>query len=148
MRGLVIKNQFSIDDYKLIQDIKSKDGLFTVVMFLLMIGIFIILCKFDFSVYEKYSLIKEDNNFIVLVNSIKINEFKNNKFIYINDKKYRFKIVKIDQNYTSIEDNIYQSIYVYPYNYKTDAVITEGYFLKSKKPLYKLIIDFIRGGMQ
>ena len=140
MRGLVIKNQFSIDDYKLIQDIKSKDGLFTVVMFLLMIGIF--------SIYEKYSLIKEENNFIVLVNSIKINEFENNKFIYINDKKYRFKIVKIDQNYTSIEDNIYQSIYVYPYNYKTDAVITEGYFLKSKKPLYKLIIDFIRGGMQ
>ena len=37
------------------------------------------------------------------------------------------------QDYSNLNGNIYQTIYISPYNYKTNAIITECYILKSKK---------------
>ena len=142
-----MKNQFDLNDYNLIQDKENNNWLFMIVIFLITIGIFIILYKFEFSIYEKQTLIKDNNQYFFTINSTEINDFENKKYVYINQKKYKFEIININQDYTNVNDNIYQTIYISPYNYKTDAIITECYFLKSKQTIYELIIEFIKGGI-
>lgn len=142
-----MKNNFDIEDYKLIQDKENNNWLLMVIIFLLTIGIIIILCKLKFFVYEKQTLIKDNNQYYLIVNSKDIDNLINNKIIYINQKEYRYEITKISNDYSNIDNNIYQSIYINPYNYKTDSIITECYFLKSDKTIYELIIEFVRGGI-
>lgn len=142
-----MKNQFDLKDYALIQDKENNNWLFMIIIFLITIGIFIILYKFEFSIYEKHTLIKNNNQFFIMINSNKIADFQKEKDIYINKKKYQFEITSINQDYTNVDGNIYQTIYINPYNYKTDAIITECYFLKSKQTIYELIIEFIKGGI-
>ena len=140
-----MKNNFDLKDYELIQDSKQNHWLFIVVIFLI-IGIFILLYKFEFLVYEKQNLIKDNNQFIMIVNSKEINKFEDLNYIYINNKKYKYEITSISKDYSNINDIIYQTIYINPYNYKTDAIITECYILKKKETIYELIFKFIKGG--
>lgn len=142
-----MKNNFDLNDYQLMEDNKLNGLRFMVVIFLMTIGIFIILYKFEFTVYEKLNLIKDNDQYLIMINSSKINDFKNTKHIYINQKKYDFEIIEVSQDYSNLNGNIYQTIYINPYNYKTDAIITECYILKSKKTIYNLIIEFIQGGI-
>ena len=139
-------NNFNLEDYKLMQDKKENNWLFIIVIFLLTLGILVALYKFDFSIYEKQNLIKENNKFLMVINSSKLPEIEQSKYIYINNKRYNFKIIEVVDEYTTINDIIYQTIYIDPYNYKTDAIVTECYFLKEKKTIYELIIEFIKGG--
>ena len=118
-----------------------------IVIFLITIGIIIILCKFKFSIYEKQTLIKDNEQHYLIVNSKDIDYYTNNKSLFINQKEYEYEIIKINNDYSNTDNNIYQTIYISPYNYKTDAVITACYFLKSRKTIYESIIEFITGGI-
>lgn len=142
-----MKNNWTMEDYQWIQDKNKKTRLWMVVLFLITIEIFIILCKFDFHVYDKQTLIKNNEDFLLIVDSKKINELESESYIYINYKKYQFDITEISTDYTNIDGNIYQTIHINPYNYKTDSIITECYFLKSKKTIWQMIIEFIKGGI-
>lgn len=142
-----MKNHWTIDDYQLVEDKKIRTWLCILVLLFITIGIVIILCKLDFQVYEKQTLIKNDDNFILIIDSTKITEFESTPYIYINQRKYKYEIKEIAQDYSNIDGNIYQTIYINPYNYKTDAIITECYFLKSKKTIYEMICEFIKGGI-
>jgi len=141
-----MKNNFDIEDYKMIQDKENNNWLFTLIIFLITIGIIIILCKFKFYIYEKQTLIKDNEQYYLIVNSKDINYFTNNKILTINKKEYKYKVTKVSNDYSNIENNIYQTIYIKPYNYESKAVITECYFLKSSKTIYEIIIEFITGG--
>lgn len=142
-----MKNNWTIDDYQLVQDKNISSWLYILVLLFITVGIIIILCKFDFQVYEKQTLIKNDNDFILIIDSTKIDKLKSTPYIYINQRKYKYDITEISQDYSNIDGNIYQTIHINPYNYKTDAIITECYFLKSKKTIYKMISEFIKGGI-
>lgn len=140
-----MKNNFDIFDYQLIQDEQEKYLFLKLVLFLVVIGIIIILYKFEFQVYEKRTLIKNKENYILVIDSRLIDTYKNKEYIYINQKKYAYNIEKVDDSYTSSNDIIYQTLYLNLYNYKSDALVTDCYFLKKKSTIYEEIIKFIKG---
>lgn len=115
-------------------------------LFLITIGICIILYKFDIEVYEKYALIQNGEDFSMMIESEQIHFFEENETLYIDNKKYNYTILEVDRNYTNINNVIYQTIYINPYNYKTDSVITNCYLLRKKQTIFEMIIEFIKGG--
>ena len=104
-----------------------------------------IIGKIDFELYEKYSFIKEKDSFILLINSSQIKDLEKNEWIYIDRKKYHYQIKSVDDDYSNINNEIFETVHVNLNNYKTNAVLTDGYLLKSKKNLYQMVIDFIKG---
>lgn len=142
-----MKNQFDLGDYYLIQDDEKSYWLLNVVLFLVTIGIFIILYKFEFSVFEMQTLVKDGNQFLLTISSENINDIEDIDSIYIKGKKYKFDIIKIDQDYTNINNIIYQTVTIDINKYKTDALVTKSYFLKSKQTIYELFFKFIKGGI-
>lgn len=141
-----MKNNINFDEYK-----KSKDNLYVnnfliaTMIFILVITI-LILYKFDFKTYEEHTLIKNDNYYTMILNSNDISFIENNSTLYINRKKYSYKIKKIDADYTNINNVIYQTVHIKLHNYKTESKVSKCYFLKSKKSILKSLIEFIKGG--
>lgn len=141
-----MKNNWDLIDYEAVKDIKYRVSLYYVVIFLVMIGIIFIMFKFNFQTFSKQTLIKENNSFSLIVDSREITFLENNHSIYINGNKYKYKILDISNEYTNINNAIYQNVSIMLYNYKTDAIMTECYFLKDSKTFTKGIIEFIEGG--
>ena len=141
-----MKNSWDFDDYKAIDEIRNKSYILPVSFILLIVGI-IILYKFNFYTYEKYSLIKVEDYFSVIVSSDEINFIESNNCIYINNNKYNYRILKVDSNYNNIDNIIYQTVYIDIDNYSTEAFISNSYILKNKGTLLNRIIKFITGGI-
>lgn len=141
-----MKNSWDFDDYKAIDEIRNKSYILPVSFILLIVGI-IILYKFNFYTYEKYSLIKVEDYFSVIVSSDEINFIESNNCIYINNSKYNYRIIKVDSNYNNIDNIIYQTVYIDIDNYSTEAFISNSYILKNKGTLLNRIIKFITGGI-
>lgn len=142
-----MKNNFTLEDYRIIKGKTIKLGKHITVLILIIIGLLIICSKVNFKVYEKYSLIKDNDNFIMVVSSNKLKELEDNNTIYINSKEYKYEIVSIDFNYSNINDTIFQSISIKLLAYDTNAIVTDAYLLKSDKNLYQMFVDFIEGGI-
>lgn len=141
-----MKNSWDFDDYKAIDEIRNKSYILPVSFILLIVGI-IILYKFNFYTYEKYSLIKVEDYFSVIISSDEINFIESNNCIYINNNKYNYRIIKVDSNYNNIDNIIYQTVYIDIDNYSTEAFISNSYILKNKGTLLNRIIKFITGGI-
>ena len=142
-----MKSNFDLEDYNLIQDNNEKYSRIVVVLVLMLIGIFILLYKFEFQVYEKQTLIKDNDNYFLIVSSNELTYYENEKYIYINKKKYKYDTVSINNNYSNVEGIIYQTMYIKPHDYKTEAIITECYFLRSKETILERIFKFVKGGL-
>jgi len=142
-----MKSNFTIEDYQILKEENKNIYSYALIIIVITIGILMILFKLDFQVYEKHLLLKDNNSYILIIDSTKIDKLKLNPYIYINQKKYKYKIIEIIKEYSNIDNTIYQTVHINPYNYKTDAIITECYFLKSKKTIYEIITNFIRGGI-
>ena len=142
-----MKNNWTIQDYQLIEK-ESRIGWGRMIFLIVfIIVIFIVLCKFNFQTYEKYILIKEDDRFLFMVDSKKIPDIEANSYLYIQNERYEYQIESTSSDYSNIDGNIYQVIYINPYNYKTDAIATDCYFLKSNKTIFQMLIEFIKGGI-
>ncbi len=142
-----MKNHWTIQDYQLIQDNSKHSWVFMIFLMLGIIGIIIICYKFDFKIYEKYLLIKDNDQFLLLVNSQQIAELETHSEFYRKGEKYAYQIENISSDYSNMNGNIYQTIYINPYNYKTNAIETEIYLLKKSSTIYEIIIEFIKGGI-
>ena len=142
-----MKNNWTLEDYRLVYDEKKRSWFGILILFLMILGVLIVLYKVKFQVYEKQNLIKNNNDFLLFIDSRRIGELESNNFIYIDHKKYKYDIKKISQDYTNVDGGIYQTIYINPYNYKTDSILTDCYFLKSEKSIFEMIIDFFKGGI-
>lgn len=142
-----MKNNWTIQDYQLMEHTKKVSCLPIVFILLFVIGISIICYKFDFQIYEKYNLIKDGKQYLLVVDSLKLSELESNSNIYIKNRKYKYEIIEISSDYSNINGNIYQTIHINPYNYKTEAIISECFLLKKKKTIFQIIIEFIRGGI-
>lgn len=140
-----MKNNWNFDDYQVTREIKDSYKILPSLLFILIIGIIIILYKFQFFIYWHQSLIKVDDYYSLLVDSNRVNYLEQNTDIYIKQKKYSYEIKKIDSEYTSINGTIYQTVYLDLPNYQTDAVITECQFLFSKKTIIENIMEFMKG---
>lgn len=139
-----MKNTYSFQEYDLINYLNKKRYNNTVFI-ILIIGIIYLIFGFNFYIYDKEILIKNNNRYSLIIDSRKIDSLYKNKYIYINNKKYKYKIIEIDNNYQNIDGIIYQTIYL-DIDYKGLSSINEVYFLKYKKSLFKMIIDSKTGG--
>lgn len=140
-----MKNNWTLEDYRVVKEENKVPNGYLYFLILMIIGIIMIIGKIDFELYEKYSFIKENNDFILLINSSQIKDLEENEWVYIGRKKYRYQIKSVDDNYSNINNEIFETVHVNLNNYKTNAVLTDGYLLKSKKNLYQMVIDFIKG---
>lgn len=143
-----MKNNWTIQEYQIMEQ-KNKVSIFPVIWILVfVIGISIICYKFNFKIYEKYNLIKDGDEYLLVVNSLKIHELEESSELYIHNQKYKYKILKVSSDYSSINDSIYQTVHIYPYNYKTEAIVSECFLLKENKNIFQMIIEFIQGGIK
>lgn len=141
-----MKNEWELSDYEIIKDLKNEHKKLPVIAILLIVIIIIVICKFKFYIFENQSLLKEEDNYLLILPSKKIPFYGSINDIYINQKKYNYEIINIDSNYTNINNNIYQNVYIRVNGYKTDSIITECSFLKDDKTLFQKIVEFITGG--
>lgn len=142
-----MKNNWTIQDYQLVVQ-ESRLSRFPIIFILLfVIGILIVCYKFNFQIYEKYNLIKDNRGYLLIVDSLKIPELEKNSVIYIQNKRYKYTITEVDSDYSNINGNIYQTIHIDPYNYKTEAILSECFLLKENKTIFQMIIEFIQGGI-
>ena len=140
-----MKKAYSIQEYNYIYDNK-RNNTFRLIFIMLIIGIIIILFKYDFYIYEENILIKENDNYKLVVDATNINKISKNKYIYINNKKYKYKFVKEELDYVNNNGTILETIQINIPNYNNEANIIKCHFLKNKKTLINIIIDNIRGG--
>lgn len=143
-----MKSNFDINDYELMYGSDKRKLLPIIVILLMLIGIIIILFNFKFKVYQKYELIKDDNNFIIITVSQDINFLESNKYIYINGDKYIYDVLTVDSDYSNIENNIYQTLHINVVNYMTDSIVSDAYILRKDATIYSMIINFIKGGFE
>lgn len=141
-----MKTNIDFNEYEKFKDNSYKNRLLIVVIIFVLVVTVLILYKFDFKIYKENTLIKEENSYTMILNSNDISFIENTSNLYINRKKYSYKIIKIDADYTNINNIIYQKVHIKVHNYKTEAIVSECYFLKSKKSILKSLIEFIRGG--
>lgn len=136
---------YNFAEYNLIYP-KKKMSLYKIVLIVFLIGIIFILCKFNFHIYMKQVLLKQDNNYVIISDSNLISFLEENNKIIINSKEYYYEIKDISNNYTNINDNIYQEVTIEIKDFNSKASITECYFLKSNETLIDTIFKFITGG--
>lgn len=142
-----MKSNWTIQDYQLIEGESKISYLPVVLILLFVVGIIIICYKFNFQIYEKYNLIRDNEEYLLIVDSSRISELESNSNIYIKNKKYKYTITEISSDYSNINGNIYQTIHINPYNYKTEAIISECFLLKKNMTIFHMIIGFIQGGI-
>lgn len=141
-----MKNNWDFSDYEIIKEIHFQKRFQIFFLLLITIGILILLFKFDIEVYEKYTLIQNEHQFSMIIRSDQVSFLEKNKILYIDRQKYDYTILNVDSNYTNVNDVIYQTVSIDPYNYKTDAIVTECYLLRKKQTIFEFLIEFIKGG--
>ena len=140
-----MKNVWTISDYELVQDIRFKHIKLVIPILLVTIGIIYILFQYEFLVYERQTLIKENNRYEMVVSSKRINNIKKRNSLLIQNQKYNYVVKEVDSNYMNWNNEIYQTIYLELPNYQTDAIMTECYFLTSKKSIFNRLLDYLKG---
>lgn len=140
-----MKNVWTIADYQLMQDIKLKHSILIVPILIITIGMIYILCQYEFLIYEKQTLIKENNDYEMIVASKEITDIKNRSTLYINNQEYTYTVKKVNTDYMNLNNEIYQTIYLELSNYQTDAMMTECYFIKSRKSILNMLLDYLKG---
>lgn len=143
-----MKNSYNLQEFELVKETKLSNKFANGILIIFIIGIVLIIYKFDFKIYVKYELFKENNNFMILAESNRIINIENCKYIHINNKKYNYKIKSIDSEYINISGTLYQKTYIDIENYETKANIIDAYFLKSNNTILDTVIKFITGGLE
>lgn len=119
----------------------------SIIIFFIILCILLAILKFDIVYPNKY-IIVEYNNELFLRSNVLIDDLykvNNNKYIYINKKKYKYKIVKIDN---IVDNNLmieYKTIYLklYSNKYNIENNIINGNIIYAKKNCFKIIYDFL-----
>ena len=133
---------YNLQEYDFINEKISHNYFGSFIIIFLIIGIVVIISKFNFYIYEKNVLIYEDNNYSLVIDATKIDDLDKN--IYINKKKYTFKIKDIS-NYQNINGTIYAVVNI-DLDYKSKSKVIECYFLKDKNTILNMLVKFIQGG--
>ena len=140
-----MKIPYNFTEYNLIENRRKKNYWFKKCMYILIVAIIIIICKFNFFVYQSSVLINDENGYLVLADIDMINTLSTTNKIIINNIEYDFSISKI-ADYTNINGTIYQSVYLSIDKYDSKFMINKCMFLKSKSTLIDSIVKFTKGG--
>ena len=138
--------QYSFSEYDIVKfSKKNLKGYYALILFLL-IGIVILLFKFNFRIYIKYTMVKNDDNYAMIVDVSNIKLFENNSMLYIDGKNVNYQINRIDKEFNNINGAIYQTIYLNLIDFNSSAQFVDCLVLERDETIIESIIKFIRGG--
>ena len=141
-----MKNLFSIDEINLIAFPKTVKTNSKLIIILLLIGITVILCKFKFYTYQKVSLIKNNDNYLIISSINNEDKIIENKYLYIKDKKYKYKVLNISDNYNSYDNIPIEEINIEISNLKKKNKLLEASILLDEETIIDMVYKFIKGG--
>ena len=139
-------NPYSFQEYKIIKDKTLSNRSYKLFIILFLIGMVYLICKFDFNVYEKYIILKDNNKYNLVVSMEDIDYINRNKYIFIDNKKYSYKIEKISNSYENINGTLFKNITISIKNYKMFNDYSYCFFLRKNDTFFNMIIKFIKGG--
>ncbi len=143
-----MKNNWNLEDYEITKDKKIKFWFPLFSIFIVTVGILWICFQFPFQIYEKFILLKQENRYFLMIDSNQIGFIEHENHFYIHQKRYDYEVVEVDQNYTTLNQTIYQIIYINPYTYQTDATTTECYFLRKEETIFEMILKLMKGDVE
>ncbi|MBQ6476975.1 MAG: hypothetical protein IJI43_00880 [Bacilli bacterium] len=115
---------------------------FIICMFI--ITSFSLLCKIN--IYSNYKLIYINNNvYEVIVNSKELNNFYNNSSLYLKNKKYNYKIDRVNKNILVKNNKKYHELYIkFKYDkYKSNDIVDIA-LIDKRKRVINIFIDVYR----
>ena len=100
---------------------------FMVIIFLFFIICIIYLFGRKISLYKVFnSVVVKENLVVLVVSNNDLDLFYSNSYIFINDKKIKFKIVKVNKNIIERDNDLYSEIYLkFKFNKKREKDIIE-----------------------
>lgn len=137
--------QYNFAEYEIIKENNQDNNLFRIIGLIFIIGIILVLYKFNFSIYQESILLKNDNSYLIIADIDMVDTLSANKKIIINNKQYNYRIINVG-DYTNIDGTIYQPIYLDILNYNSKIGMIKCQFLKNKTTLINSLIKFIKGG--
>lgn len=139
-----MNNLYNFQEYKIVENTRRTSIFIKTITVLIFIVILIIICKFNYKVYVKLPILKEEDKYILSIPAEEIDLLDNNK-ILIDKKEYNFTIYKTELN--NINNIIIETIYLDINMYNSELKYNNCLLLKSNETLLKTIIKFIKGGI-
>ena len=115
------------------------------VFILFIIGIFILLifsCNYKIKEYKEFNLIHlNTNKYELIVNKKDLELLNNNKVIYINNKKYKYKIIEVNRDIINRDDKKYSEVKVSLDKSINEDIIVSYIFYKNNRliDIFKII---------
>ena len=113
------------------------------VFILFIIGIFILLifsCNYKIKEYKEFNLIHlNTNKYELIVNKNDLELLNNNKAIYINNKKYKYKIIEVNRDIINRDDKKYSEVKISLDKSINEDIIVSYIFYKNNR-----LIDIFR----
>lgn len=139
-------NVFNVSAYKLRTSNPPKINSYITIL-LLMIIIFIIILFIPYHRYDRYMSYVNNNQLVIIVDNNYFND--KNKELYIDGKKYNYKIEKISDKYIE-NSQVYYEIFVsieLPKKLNINNNVIEVAYRSSQTNLLKEIIRIFKKGM-
>ena len=107
------------------------------IFILFIIGLFILLiisCNYKIKEYKEFNLIHLNNNkYELIVNKNDLRLLTNNKTIYINNKKYRYKIIEVNRDVIDREKIKYNEVKISLDKSINEDIIVSYVFYKNNR---------------
>lgn len=113
------------------------------IFIIFIIGLFILLiisCNYKIKEYKEFNLIHLNNNkYELIVNRKDLELLNNNKVIYINNRKYRYKIIEVNRDIIKRDDKKYSEVKISLDKSINEDIIVSYIFYKNNR-----LIDIFR----
>ena len=113
------------------------------IFIIFIIGLFILLiisCNYKIKEYKEFNLIHLNNNkYELIVNKKDLELLNNNKVIYINNRKYRYKIIEVNRDIIKRDDKKYSEVKISLDKSINEDIIVSYIFYKNNR-----LIDIFR----
>ena len=115
------------------------------IFILFIIGLFILLiisCNYKIKEYKEFNLIHLNNNkYELIVNKKDLELLNNNKVIYINNRKYKYKIIEVNRDIIKRDDKKYSEVKISLDKSINEDIIVSYIFYKNNRliDIFKII---------
>lgn len=133
------------------QNFKLSLSLKLIIIFIVMFLIIIINTKItNFDIYDSVVVKKEDDYYVQVLVPMDIQTFYENSEILVNDKKYTYEVVGIDENRVIYDNKQYKLVNICT-NIDTKLLVENNYIkikqIKEKQSVLKIILKRIKEGI-
>jgi hypothetical protein len=113
------------------------------IFIIFIIGLFILLiisCNYKIKEYKEFNLIHLNNNkYELIVNKKDLELLNKNKVIYINNRKYRYKVIEVNRDIIKRDDKKYSEVKISLDKSINEDIIVSYIFYKNNR-----LIDIFR----